>query len=50
MSTGGEHSQLEETMSVVGVPVMTNASFVQTERGIGELWKQELQESMVKAG
>ena len=50
MPTGGGHSQLEETMSVIGVQVMTNASFVQTERDIGELWKRELQESMVKAG
>ena len=50
MSTGGGHSQLEETMSVVRVPVMTNACFVQTERDIGELWKRELQESFVKAG
>ena len=46
MATGGAHSQLEETMSVVGVPVMTGASFIQTERDIGELWKRELQESM----
>lgn len=37
-------------MSVVGVPVMTNASFVITERDIGELWKKELQESMLEAG
>lgn len=50
MSTGGGHSQLEETMSVVGVPVMTSASFVHTERDIGEFWKQELQESMAEAG
>lgn len=50
MSTGGGHSQLEETMSVVGVPVMTNASFVQTERDIGEVWKLELQKTMTEAG
>ena len=50
MSTGGGHSQLEETMSVVGVPVMTSASFVRTERDIGEVWKRELQESMAEAG
>ncbi len=50
MVTGGGHSNLEESMSIVGVPVMTNASFVQTERAIGEAWKQELLESMAEAG
>ena len=37
-------------MSVVGVPVMTKTSFIDTERDIGELWKQQLQESMAEAG
>lgn len=50
MSTGGGHSQLEETMSLVGVPVMTKMSFISTERDVGEWWKQELQESMAEAG
>ncbi len=50
MATGGGHSQLEETMSIVGVPVMTSASFIRTERDIGELWKRELRESMDEAG
>ena len=50
MATGGGHSQLEETMSVLGVPVMTKSSFIQTERDIGEWWREELQESMAAAG
>ena len=50
MATGGGHSQLKETMSVLGVPVMTKKYFVQTERSIGEWWKKELQEAMVEAG
>ncbi len=50
MATGGGHSKLEEVMSVVGVPVMTKRSFIQTERDIGEVWKKELLESMTKAG
>ncbi len=50
MVTGRGHSNLKELMSIVGVPVMTNASFVQTERAIGEAWKQELLESMAEAG
>ena len=45
MATGGGHNQLEETMSTLGVPVMTN--FVQSEHSIGEWWWQQLQESMV---
>ncbi len=36
MGTGGGHSHLEETMSVLGVPVMTQASFISTERDIGK--------------
>ena len=50
MSTGQGHSQLEESLGVLGVPVMTKASFISTERDIGEQWKKELQQSMVEAG
>ncbi len=50
MSTGQGHSQLEESLSVLGVPVMTKSSFISTERDIGEQWKADLQQSMVKAG
>ena len=50
MSTGQGHSQLEESMSVLGVPVMTKASLISTEREIGEQWKVELQQLMVEAG
>lgn len=49
MTTGGGHSQLQETMSVLGVPVMTKSSFIRSERDIGEWWQEELQESMVAA-
>ncbi len=48
--TGGGHSQLEETMSVVGDPVMSKKSFIESERDIGEWWSQELQEAMTAAG
>ena len=37
-------------MSIVGVPVMTKKSFIDTERYIGEMWKQALQQSMLEAG
>lgn len=50
MSTGGGHSHLEETMSVLGVPVMTQRSFIHTEHDIGQWWKEKLAESMAEAG
>lgn len=46
MVTGGGHSRLEETMSVVGVPVMSKSNFISTERRIGEYWKLKLKETM----
>ena len=50
MCTVGGHSKPGETMSIVGVPVMTKKSFIDTERDIGEMWKQALQQSMLEAG
>ena len=50
MVTGGGYSQLEESMSVLGVPVMTKASFISTERDIGEWWRTELVKTMKAAG
>ena len=37
-------------MSVAGIPVMTSTTFIRTEREIGEMWKQQLQETMAEAG
>ncbi len=50
MSTGGGHTKLQETMSMVGVPVMSKTAFISTERDIGEVWKQQLKETMLEAG
>lgn len=50
MVTGGGHSHLKETMSVLGVPVMTQASFINTERAVGNLWTEKLEQSMIEAG
>ena len=50
MVTGGGHSRLEESLSVIGIPVMTKASFIATERAIGEKWKEILADSMLEAG
>jgi len=48
--TGSRHSHLEEAIGVLGVPVMSKASFIHTERNIGEWWKGKLMESMLEAG
>lgn len=50
MTTGGGHTKLEETMGVLGVPVMTKKSFTNSERDIGEWWRKELEHIMVDAG
>ena len=50
MATGNGHSPLSEAMAVMGVLTMTKASFVSTERHIGEWWWELLQESMQAAG
>ena len=36
MATGTGHSQLQESLSAMGIPVMTKASFISTERDIGK--------------
>jgi len=36
MSTGGGHSTLEESMAVLGVPVLTKRAFMAAERRIGK--------------
>ena len=50
MVTGGGHSHLEECLSVLGVPVMSKSTFINTEHDIGEWWKEKLMESMIDAG
>ena len=50
MCTGGGHSKLQETMAVLGVPVMSPRQFISTERDIGMWWQQELKQVMVEAG
>ena len=41
ITTGGGHSQLQETMSVLDVPVITKSSFIWSEHDIGEWWREE---------
>ena len=50
MSTGGGHSKLNETMSVIGIPVMAPKNFISIERSIGLWWQQQLQGIMAEAG
>ena len=50
MATGKGHSQLQESLSAMGIPVMTKASLISTERDIGESWKRMLLSSMAEAG
>lgn len=50
MSTGGGHSKLQETIGVLGVPVMSARHFINTERNIGEWWRKQLEEVMAEAG
>ena len=47
MVTGGGHSHLVECLSVLGVPVMSKSTFINTEHDIGEWWKEKLMESMI---
>ena len=48
MATGGGYSKLNETMTTLGVPCMSQKNFINTERQFGEWWKDKLHESMIK--
>ena len=50
MSTGGGYSKLKETMSTLGVPVMSPKNIICTERSIGLCWQEHLQDVMAEAG
>ena len=50
MSTGGGHAALQETMSVLSLPVMSKKAFIAAERRIGEWWWKCLDDSMKSAG
>lgn len=50
MVTGGGHTRLEEIMSVLGVPVTSKKTFIETVHDIGEWWRLQLKEAMIAAG
>ena len=47
MVTGGGYASLSNTMSVLGVPVMSKGSFTPTQSDIGEWWHQKLNDAMI---
>ena len=49
MSTGGGHAPLAETVSVLGVPVLTKKSFMATRRLLVSHGGESLEESMKEA-
>ena len=50
MVTGGGFNPLQESMSILGIPVMSKQSFMQTESQIGKWWWKASQESMKAEG
>ena len=50
MATGGGHTPLKESMSVLGVPVMNKSNFQQTERDTGEWWTKRMEQAVIEAG
>ena len=54
MVTGGGFNPLQESMSILGIPVMSKQSFMQTESQIGKWWwnasQESVQESVKAAG
>ena len=50
MATGGGFNHLEESMSILGVPVMSKQSFIATEKTIGKWWWNLFNDSMSAAG
>lgn len=49
MTTGGGHSSLTDSLSVLGVPTMGKKAFVATEKILGRCWKETMEQSMLKA-
>ena len=50
MSTGGGYSNLEESMSIMGVPSLSKPMFINIERCLGSAFEDYLTELMLKAG
>ena len=46
----GGYASLSNTMSVLGVPVMSKGSFTPTQSDTGKWWHQKLDNAMIDAG
>jgi len=50
MATGGGFSNLEQSLSIIGVPPLSKPAFIDIERCLGHLFEQYLTELMLEAG
>ena len=50
MATGGGFNHLQESMGVLGIPVMSKQSFITAEQAIGKFWWDLFNKSMQAAG
>jgi len=50
MATGGGFSNLEQLLSIIGVPPLSKPAFIDIERCLGHLFEQYLTELMLEAG
>ena len=50
MATGGSFNHLEESMGILGVPVISKQSVITTEQTIRKWWWDLFNESMLAAG
>ena len=50
MATGGGFSNLEQSLSIIGIPPLSKPVFIDTERCLGHLFEQYLTELMLEAG
>ena len=50
MATGGGFSNLEQSLSIIGIPPLSKPTFIDIERCLGQLFEQYLTELMLEAG
>lgn len=50
VSSGGGHTPLQKTTSLLGVPVMAKKNYASVERDLGEWWHHQLEKSCSEAG
>ena len=50
MATGGGFSNLEQSLSIIGIPPLSKPVFIDTEQCLGNLFERYLTELMLEAG